>query len=425
MNKKNIIYQIALRTFTPEGTIKAAEDMLEYIADLGIDIIYLSACCCEDDDEDKKTWSPRQIKSGVNNPKNPYKIKDYFSIDEEYGSIDDLKQFIATAHGFGLKVLIDLVYFHSGLNAVFLGKNPNYIIRNKDGEPAVGKEWPFARLNYENPELREYLFSNMKFWIEDVNVDGFRCDIGDYIPLDFWKDVNDRIRQIKPNAIMVCEGYKKEYLETFDADYGGLNGSDTQIDKVHWFATEKDFTEALNYWGQCGGKRLNKLENHDIASDRGDKRLINLIEYEEYEQWLFLLYALDGIPFIWNGEEIADNSVQDMFSNRFYGKNNSINWSFAQRKCGKICREYIKELNKLYHGSDILAFGDIKPYLVNDEILSFTRKYKNESLMIVLNKSSHECKMKQSQGVLVFSRRSKIDCSTLIMDKHGFAIIKM
>ena len=80
-NKKRIngetLYQIFLRPFTPEGTIAAAEKHLSEVADLGVKILYLCPVAAADDDMARENWAPRQIASGCNNPRNPYRISDY------------------------------------------------------------------------------------------------------------------------------------------------------------------------------------------------------------------------------------------------------------------------------------------------------------------------------------------------------------
>lgn len=114
ISMKNIIYQMFLRSATRGGTIKAGAKLLRHIASLGVDVVYLCPIFEADDDENTEHWSKRQRESGLNNPQNPYRMKDYFKIDEEYGTDDDLKSFVNTAHSYGLKVILDLVYYHCG-----------------------------------------------------------------------------------------------------------------------------------------------------------------------------------------------------------------------------------------------------------------------------------------------------------------------
>ena len=161
-----VIYQIFLRAMTKEGTLRAAEAHLEEIAALGTDVVYLCPVVQADDDENLEYWSERQKKAGFNSPLNPYRMKDYFAIDPEYGD--------------------DLVYFHCGPAAVFLKEHPDYIVRRADGSPDTGV-WCFPKLNYDNPALCEYMYSNMTYFIEKFDVDGYRCDVGDLVPEFFWK----------------------------------------------------------------------------------------------------------------------------------------------------------------------------------------------------------------------------------------------
>ena len=113
-----ILYQINPRMFTPQGTLRAAKALLPHIASIGVNVVYLFSVCKEDDSEDRAFWSERQKKSNLNNPKNPYRIADYFSVDEEYGGNAQLKEFVEEAHKVGLSVMMDLVYFHCAPDAM-------------------------------------------------------------------------------------------------------------------------------------------------------------------------------------------------------------------------------------------------------------------------------------------------------------------
>ena len=107
-----VMYQLFTRMFTPEGTFAAARAKLPDLKADGIDIIYLTPHQLADDDPDPKFWSGRQKACKLNNPKNPYRQKDFFAVDPEYGTKEDLKAFVDEAHRLGMKVMFDLVYFH-------------------------------------------------------------------------------------------------------------------------------------------------------------------------------------------------------------------------------------------------------------------------------------------------------------------------
>jgi len=215
---KGVIYQIWLRSFTPEGTLKAAAARLPQIADLGATIIYLPPIQLSDPDMRPEFWSKRQKQSGTNNPRNPYRIADYNRIDPEYGTDDDLRGFIAAAHGLKLHVLMDLVYFHCGPTSDLMGRE-GFIQRDATGKAATGS-WNFPRLNFESPGLREYLWANMERWAKDFGVDGFRCDVSDQVPLDFWEEARARLTPIRPDLVILAEGQRKEdQVKAFDINY--------------------------------------------------------------------------------------------------------------------------------------------------------------------------------------------------------------
>src|SRR5206468_1336869 len=115
-----VIYQIWMRSFTPEGTLFATTSHLQHIADLGANIIYIS---------------PLNVHGypSVFGPSTPYEIKDYDAIDPEYGAEADLKELVSQAHKLGLKVIMDIVYAHSANDNVLLNR-PGFYQRTPDGK---------------------------------------------------------------------------------------------------------------------------------------------------------------------------------------------------------------------------------------------------------------------------------------------------
>jgi glycosidase len=169
---RGVMYQIWLRSFTTEGTLKAATQRLHLVADLGATIVYLCPVQLADDDLRPEFWSTRQKASGTRNPRNPYRIKDYDAIDPEYGTEADLRAFVAEAHRIGLRVLMDMVYFHCGPTSPLLDR-PGFVKRTPDGKPFTGS-WNFPVLDFGSAGLREHLWANMERWVKEFDVDGFR-----------------------------------------------------------------------------------------------------------------------------------------------------------------------------------------------------------------------------------------------------------
>ena len=167
--KKSAVYQINPRTFCEEGTIQAVTKQLPVLAELGFKIMYLCPIFQEDDSEDRQNWSTRQKASQTGNPKNPYRMNDYFQVDSEYGTMDDLREFVQKSHGLGMRVILDLVYLHIGPNAGILKSFPDFAAKNEDGTVKCTR-WNFPYLNYESQGLREYLWSNMTYYIGAIDL---------------------------------------------------------------------------------------------------------------------------------------------------------------------------------------------------------------------------------------------------------------
>ena len=388
--KKGIMYQLFLRMFTQEGTLAAARERLPQIAELGVTCVYLCPVTEADDDMRKEFWSPRQLRSGFDNPKNPYRMKDYFRIDEEYGNDTDLTEFVKCAHGLGMKVMLDLVYLHCGPGAVFLNEHPDFVKRGENGD-FMCAEWAFPALNFENAELREYLWSNMEYFIKKFDVDGYRCDVGDQVPLDFWIEGRRRIEKLKKDVIMLNEGLKGEYLgNAFDINYGFQfydaiasvlknGGRASEIRRV-WEEVRGSYPE--------NGRCIMYMDNHDTASDSYGNRNEKSMGDGGMEAGFVIIYTLDGVPMLYNGNEICDASRHSLWSNRNYGGLH-INWDEASApEAVKRCA-LLKRLADIRRNCPALYDGTVE-WVENsnpDAVLSYIRESGGQKIAVIVNTS--------------------------------------
>jgi len=385
--KQCVIYQIQMRHFTPEGTIKAATERLPKLAELGVDVLYLTPVFVSDDDMDQKGWSPFQRKSGFNNPRNPYRMKDYYNVDPEYGTNDDLKEFVVNAHKLGMRVMLDMVYLHCGPNAVFLKEHPDLVERDKDGK-IVCANWGFPKINHKNPELREYLLKNMEYWVTDFDVDGFRADVASAVPMSFWDEARERLEKIRPDIIMLAESSSgRNQQKAFDLDY-----LFTWYRAFHSvYLGKAPASEMRKTWEAAvskhlpGSRFIHYLESHDTTTKYLEAQRPNAIwGTDVVDTALVLNFTIDGVPFLYNGQEIADTAQHSIYS--LPGQMH-INWPNAETSGGKARFALCQELCKLRHTQEALTHGTVT-WLENsapDDVVTFVRTTEDEQILTVIN----------------------------------------
>lgn len=379
-----VIYQINPRAFTPEGTLSAATKRLPELKRLGVTIVYLIPVFVSDDDPRQQFWSKRQKKSGQNNPRNPYRMKDYYHIDPEYGTDADLKAFVDEAHRLGLRVMLDLVYLHCGPSAVFIKSNPDFVKRDKEGN-IVNAAWSFPGLNFESPALREYLWKNMEYWIAEFDVDGYRTDVADGIPLDFWSEGRRRIEKIKPDVALFAEGINRldDQLFAYDLNYAfpffsALRGVMDLGNPVSQLADAKRKIASVR---PRGARFVHYFDNHDISNDDYELRREARWGFEAVNAVLTLCLTLDGVPMLYNGQEIADKSRHSIFGNL------PIDWAQEKTDEGKKRFALCQELINLRRSHSALVSPKIV-FVNNDEkrsVLSYERISPSEKILVVVN----------------------------------------
>ena len=384
-----VMYQIQPRAFTPEGTLRAATERLASLKDLGVTIVYLVPVMRMDEDMDKGFWSPRQVKSGFENPKNQYRISDYFHVDPEYGTDEDLRAFTARAHELGLKVLFDLVYFHCGPTARLIREFPETVVRAPDGTVRRG-HWRFPQIDFAKPSAREYLLTNLMCLIADFGADGFRCDVGCAVPLDFWAEARRRMRALKADSVLLCEGYDEHgQLVAFDADYGwypsrfldGVAGVTAREIREKWERREHDSGR--------GAKFVNHYENHDLATNQ-DPRAERRWGTAAVEQVLVWMFTLDGVPLLFNGNEFADDDGRHSMFGR-----TPLDWSRLEGDPGRARLDFVRRLIALrrdrrslreVNGADGLEWLDVS---AADAVTAFRRRAGGERTVVVQNWTSN------------------------------------
>ena len=198
-----VLYEMNVRQLTPEGTLRAAEERLEFLKTIGIDAIWLMPVY------------PIGAEGRKGSLGSYYSIRDYCAINPEFGTMEDFDSFVDKAHSLGMKVILDWVANHTARDAKWLKtKSADWYEREADGSAKVPWDWTdTAKLNYANRDVWRGQIEAMRFWVENHNIDGFRCDMAMLVPIEFWQQATAVLRAVKPDIFMLAEA---EELNLFD-----------------------------------------------------------------------------------------------------------------------------------------------------------------------------------------------------------------
>ena len=374
--KNAVIYEVNIRQFSPEGTFKAFEVSLPRIKELGVDILWFMPI--HPIGEIKRKF-PEGSKTSLGSY---YSVRDYKGVNPEFGTEADFKALVAKAHEMGLKVIIDWVANHSAWDNNWIIEHPEWYAQDSTGKILSAFDWTdVAKLNFKNKEMRKAMLESMKYWVENCDIDGFRCDVAGEVPLDFWEDARIELQKIKPMFMLAeNEGTKDMCKTAFDMDYGWKMHS--LMAKV---AKGQDSVKAIIKLQQKidsifpkDAMKMNFITNHDENSWNGTAKE----KFGEGENaFAVLTYMLPGMPLIYNGQEAGMDKRL-----RFFAKD-TINWGY------KDFSEFYKTLNALKHENEALwnaPYGGTFVPLDNTQphkILSFMREKNSKKVVVILNLS--------------------------------------
>lgn len=208
-SKNAVIYEVNIRQFSEAGTFKAFEESLPRLKEMGIDILWLMPV------------HPIGLENRKGGLGSYYSIKDYSEVNPEFGTMEDMKSLISKTHELGMYIILDWVANHSAWDHVWVKENPDYYKKDSSGKMVSPFDWTdVVAFDYSNLKMRKAMMNEMIFWVKDMDIDGFRCDVAGEVPTSFWEDVRTELDKIKP-VFMLAEAEKAELTKyAFDMDYG-------------------------------------------------------------------------------------------------------------------------------------------------------------------------------------------------------------
>lgn len=301
--KDAVIYQINTRQYSDSGKFTAVQDDLPRLKELGVDILWFMPI------------QPIGEKNRKGSLGSPYSIQDYTAINPDYGSIDDFKALVDVAHEMGFQVILDWVANHSAWDNSWVADHPDWYTKDADGnmQTPPWTDWnDVANLDYSEAGLRKAMTEAMVFWVEEIGIDGFRCDVAGFVPLDFWETTRERLEQIKP-IFMLAEWQTRDlHRNAFDASYGWAWKEAMQKianGEANAGAVSGYYGDMQNIWPE-NTIRLLYTSNHDQNSWDG---LPQDIYGEAYSAMMALSFVSEGIPMIYNGQEAGSANRLEFF----------------------------------------------------------------------------------------------------------------
>jgi glycosidase len=302
-SKNIVMYEVNIRQYTPEGTLKAFEEHLPRLKALGVDVL----------------WFMPTFPIGIVNRKGElgsyYSVRNFMDVNPEFGTIDDFKEVMNKAHDLGMRVMLDWVPNHTSWDNPLAAEHPDYYMKDSTGKftPPIGTDWTdVIQLDWSKKGLQDYMIGAMSFWVK-MGVDGFRVDHPHNTPKEFWERARTELNTIKPVLLLAEIEEPYNYLEKgFDMNYAWelhhlmnsvAEGKDSASAVAKYFSNEWIKYPNNTY-------RLQFLTNHDENSWAGT---IDSLMGDAQKVFATMIFTDQAVPLIYSGQEDCLNKKLKFF----------------------------------------------------------------------------------------------------------------
>ena len=395
-----VMYQVNPRNFAPEESFKAVNARLDAIADLGTNVVWFMPIC--------EIGVEKAVQS-------PYCVKDYKAVNPEFGTLEDFKEVVAHAHARGMAVIIDWVANHTSWDNQWIKDNPEWYTHDEEGEiihPA-GTGWnDVADLNFDNPAMCQAMIDAMKFWVEEIGIDGFRCDAADYVPFEFWKDCVAQLRATGHPLLMLAEGQRKDHFEAgFDLNYAwGWLSALRRVFNGETVTIQQPAPQGQRQQGQRQGNRPQGQQPQMRTRTVNRTVPVSTLFAADSSEYAGLPAGKVKLRFTTNHDEhVKMSPVREFFGNDgslaafvatafihggilvygcqeigYPGKINFFNYAEMDWDANPGMVKAYKDLIALYKAHPALRRGSLVPYPHND-VLTFERVEDSETVLVMVN----------------------------------------
>ncbi len=366
-----VIYEVNTRQYSEEGTFEAFEKHLPRLKELGVDILWFMPI------------HPIGEKNRKGTLGSYYSISDYRGINPEFGDIEDFKRIVKKSQELDMKIIIDWVANHTAWDHSWIETNPEFYEKDSVGNIFAPYDWEdVAQLDFTNEELRKAMIADMHFWIEEINIDGFRCDVAGMVPTDFWETARQELDEIKEIYMLAEDESELDLLNNaFNSNYGWeihhimndvANGEKNAQDIIAYFEKiEKEYP--------IGSYPMQFTTNHDENSWNGTTEERMGVSKNTFAA---LTFVMEGIPLIYSGQEAGLAKRLEFF------EKDTIVWDNLETS------ELYKSLTKLKKDNKALWNGNSggKMNFISsnetEKVLSFYREKEDNKVVVVFNLSN-------------------------------------
>ncbi len=394
-----VIYEANIRQYSASGHFDEFTKDIPQLKQLGVKIIWLMPVFPISETKRKATGGENS-KFATDFPEaeqkkylgSYYAVSDFTKINPEFGTIEDFRELVKTAHDNGMFVILDWVPNHTGWDHVWIKEHPEFYIKNSKGDitdplhpDGTSKGWEdVAQLDYTNMAMQEQMIKDMMYWVESEHVDGFRCDHIEATPVSFWEKAIPQLRAKRP-LFMLAENDEAKFMKgqnLFDMEYGWklhhlMNDLAQEKKSVNDFY---NLMTSIQTAYEPDDILMNFVTNHDENSWAGT---IGERMGEAAPAMLALQYMTTGMPLIYSGMEYDMSHRLKFFEKDSIPKTKGKMWPLLE-KLGSL-----KATNPALNESEIGAKME-RIDTKKSNILLFSRQNNGSKLYYLANLSNKE-----------------------------------
>ncbi len=362
-----IFYEIFPRAFSPSGTLNGVTAKLDDLQKLGVNVLWLMPV--HPIGKVKKMGSYGSV----------YAVSDYYAIDPELGTKDDLLHLVKAAHARHMRVILDEVPDHTAWDSVMMS-HPAYYKHDAKGNVLYPHSWTdVAALNYDDPGLRRYMVDMFAYWLKTFDLDGFRCDDAGDVPKVFWDATSIALHAIRPDLLMLAEASQPDLLgQDFNLDYAW-----PLLETMNQVIMHGKPASAVRDELRTQEARFPAGTWHMLISDDHDTRRAT-VRYgaEGALAASALVFTLPGAPMLYNGMEVGDATPS---TGPALFEKVPIFWQSGQVE--RAFATFYGVLIPLRESSPALQHGELVWIHNSDEahVVTYLRRSPEETVLVAIN----------------------------------------